>query len=168
MSENKENAEAKERTYSKLGFSLDETSEIVDKLNELLANYHLLYQKLRNFHWNVKGGNFFVLHEKFEEQYNAVKVNIDDIAERIRVFGATPLSNMTDYLSISKVKESKTDLDDITMVKTLLEDYETIVQVLNEVINTASNDNDSGTEDMAIAMTQEIEKTHWMFTSFVK
>ena len=37
------------------------------ELDTLLADYHLYYQKLRNFHWNIVGRNFFDLHQKFEE-----------------------------------------------------------------------------------------------------
>jgi starvation-inducible DNA-binding protein len=45
-------------TYKKLGFEKEETEEIVEALNLLLANYHVHYQKLRNFHWNVEGPDF--------------------------------------------------------------------------------------------------------------
>jgi DNA-binding ferritin-like protein len=34
---------------------------VVDHLNDLLANYHIHYQKLRGCHWNVKGKSFFTL-----------------------------------------------------------------------------------------------------------
>ena len=35
---------------------------VVLELNTLLADYHMYYQKLRNFHWNILGKNFFELH----------------------------------------------------------------------------------------------------------
>ena len=88
----------KKRSFIKLGYTALETLEIVNTMNQVLADYSLHYQKLRNFHWNVKGAEFFDVHEKFEAQYNDAKVAIDDIAERIRVFGQTPYSNMTEYL----------------------------------------------------------------------
>lgn len=65
------------------------TDTLVNKLNALLANYHVFYQKLRNFHWNVKGDDFFDQHEKFEQYYDTTKLNIDVIAERIRVWPQT-------------------------------------------------------------------------------
>jgi len=60
--------------------------ETIAALNILLADYHMHYQKLRNFHWNVTGSNFFELHEKFEELYEDIKLKIDEIAERIFIF----------------------------------------------------------------------------------
>lgn len=38
-----------------LGLNTDKTKSTVEQLNVLLADYHLYYQKLRNFHWNVIG-----------------------------------------------------------------------------------------------------------------
>lgn len=75
------------KTYRKLGFTYLETAEIVVHLKELIANYIVHYHKLRNFHWNVDGADFFELHQEFENEYNVVKENIDVLAERIRVFG---------------------------------------------------------------------------------
>src|ERR1041384_7583830 len=76
----------------KLGWTAKETDKISKALNDLLANYSVHYQKLRNYHWNVKGSDFFDLHIEFEQQYTEAQQNIDDIAERIRVFSKTPVS----------------------------------------------------------------------------
>lgn len=92
------------KNYRKLGFDNEETKEIVESLNKLMANYHVHYQKLRNYHWNVEGHSFFELHEFFELEYNAVKLQIDEIAERIRVFGKKPVSTLKEYLEISEIK----------------------------------------------------------------
>src|SRR5690606_33776932 len=100
----------------KLGWTSEETEIISRVLNELLANYSVHYQKLRNYHWNVKGSDFFDLHEQFESQYNEARDNIDAIAERIRVFGKTPMSTMREYLETSEIKETGTDLASDIMV----------------------------------------------------
>ena len=44
---------------------------ILTRLNQLLADYSVFYQKLRIYHWTVKGPMFFQLHTKFEEMYNS-------------------------------------------------------------------------------------------------
>ena len=43
--------------------------DVVKELNQQVANWTVAYTKLHNFHWYVKGPNFFSLHEKFEELY---------------------------------------------------------------------------------------------------
>jgi len=80
----------------------------VNALHAILANYNEHYQKLRNFHLNVKGPDFFDFHEKFEEQYDASKIAIYEIAERVSVFGGTPFSTMFDFLDNAEIKESQT------------------------------------------------------------
>src|SRR4026207_219187 len=55
---------------TKLGWTAEEIENICTALNEVLSNYSVHYQKLRNYHWNVKGNDFFDLHIEFESQYN--------------------------------------------------------------------------------------------------
>ncbi len=156
------------RVFKKLGYNQEESDAIVQSLNQLLANYHVHYQKLRNFHWNVTGGDFFDLHEKFEELYNEAFSNIDLIAERIRVFGMTPLSLIKDYLEHSTIKEVGTDLDSKSMVKEVLKDFEILAENMNECAEKVSDLGDTATEDMLIAFIKTLESNHWMLTSFNK
>ena len=159
-------SKTKKKVYVKLGYSEEETDNIVDSLNLLLANYSVHYQKLRNFHWNVKGADFFDIHENFELQYNEAIVAIDDIAERIRVFGSTPLSTMREYLDQSDIAEASTDLSALEMVSEVLRDYEILLEKMFEVLDIAIENGDSGTEDMVKGFIKSIEKHHWMWTSF--
>lgn len=151
----------------KLGWTTEETERISIVLNELLANYSVHYQKLRNYHWNVKGSDFFDLHIEFEDQYNEARENIDIIAERIRVFGKTPLSTMKDYLEISEIKETTTDLKSDIMVREILSDYRILLQYMFSVVGVAIDQNDSGTEEMTKKFINAIEKHHWMLSAFL-
>lgn len=151
----------------KLGWTTAETEKITRSLNALLANYVIHYQKLRNYHWNVKGADFFDLHEQFELQYNEALKNIDDIAERIRIFGETPVSILKDYLEISEIKETGTNLSSDLMVRELLSDYAILGQYMYECVKVASAQSDSGTEEMVKVFINQIEKHHWMFSAFL-
>jgi starvation-inducible DNA-binding protein len=151
----------------KLGWSTDEIEKISKVLNDLLANYSVHYQKLRNYHWNVKGHDFFDLHERFEQQYNEARDNIDEIAERIRVFGNTPLSTLKDYLDSSEIKETGADLPSDIMVREILSDFRILLQFMIAVVEVAVDLGDSGTEEMVKKFIHSIEKHHWMMTSFL-
>lgn len=154
------------KEFVKLGFRPLEAAELVIKLNQLLANYHVHYQKLRNFHWNVKGGDFFDLHEKFEAQYDQAKLNIDEIAERVRVFGKTPLSTLKEYLEQSTIKEVGTNLSGRQMVEEILSDYRILLEHMVDVVDSAVDVGDIGTQDLINTFIKETEKSHWMFTAF--
>jgi len=140
--------------------------ETVKALNTLLADYHVYYQNLRNFHWNILGENFFELHEKFEELYTDARVKIDEIAERILTLRHHPVSTMKDYLEISNINEAKSNLTDKEMVSYLLENHAIIIKQMMETVKTADDAGDEGTIDLIGAYIRELEKTSWMLNAF--
>jgi len=151
----------------KLGWTARETDKISKALNDLLANYSVHYQKLRNYHWNVKGSDFFDLHEQFELQYNEALQHIDDIAERIRIFQETPLSTMQEYLDVSEIKETNSQLESDLMVREILADYTILLKYMFNVVEVAVAQEDSGTEEMVKRFINTIEKHHWMLSAFL-
>ena len=152
---------------TKLGWSSGETEQITKSLNDLLANYSVHYQRLRGYHWNVKGTDFFDLHEQFETQYTEAIQNIDDIAERIRIFSQAPLSTMQEYLDIAELKETGSQLNSELMVRELLNDYRILLQYMIAVVEVAVENGDSGTEEMVKKFINSIEKHHWMLSAFM-
>ncbi|HKJ06427.1 MAG TPA: ferritin-like domain-containing protein [Flavobacteriaceae bacterium] len=155
-------------TYKKLGFTYLETAEIVVALKELIANYTIHYYKLRNFHWNVEGSDFFELHNAFEKEYEMVTENIDILAERILVFGIKPNLSLNEIMEMSEIKETAKDLSPINMVKELLKDYDILHNAMLNVVTAAQNTGDNVTEHIITNFMQVLEKRNWMFTSFIK
>ncbi|TRO65126.1 Dps family protein [Christiangramia sabulilitoris] len=149
-----------------LGLDSNKTKKTVEQLNILLADYHIYYQKLRNFHWNVIGKNFFDLHEKFEELYDDAKLKVDEIAERILTLRYQPTSNLSEYLESSNLKESPSDITDKKMIEILLEDHGIILKQMRKVIETADAADDEGTIDLIGAYIRELEKTSWMLDAW--
>lgn len=158
----------KAKTFKKLGFAAEEVKPTITALNLLLANYQVHYQKLRDFHWNVTGPDFFDIHEQFEQEYEQVKLNIDEIAERIRVFGDHPISTMKQYLDVSTIEEAPRGLSAEKMVKSILDDFEILLSFMIDTIEEARSVGDVSTSDMVTKMMQRTEKRHWMLTAFSK
>lgn len=50
--------------------------ELHSVLNKQIANWNVLFVKLHNYQWYVKGDQFFTLHAKFEELYNEAENGI--------------------------------------------------------------------------------------------
>lgn len=140
--------------------------ETIEALNILLADYHIYYQKLRNFHWNITGPHFFELHAKFEELYEDAKLKIDEIAERILTLRGNPVSNFSVYLDLSNIKEADSTLIDHKMVSEILEDHIALLKQLKKVTAAAENAKDDGTLDITGTYIGEIEKTSWMLNAW--
>lgn len=151
-----------------LGISKETAAPTAQALNQLLADYQVYYQNLRNFHWNVSGHNFFDLHEKFEELYTDARMKIDEIAERILTLRMRPVSTLTDYLKMAKVEEYGRVLDDEEMVKKLLENHKVIIADMREVIAQADEITDEGTIDMVGGFLSSFEKLSWMLDAWYK
>ncbi len=142
---------------------------VVDLLNDLLANYHIHYQKLRGCHWNVRGNHFFTLHAKFEELYTNALTTIDELAERILTLGKSPYSTFADYVSNAELSEIDTiGMKDLDMVKAIIEDLEALIGLQRDLLEVTSKAGDEGTNDMINAFMQFNEKQNWMLRAFVK
>ncbi|MEP2024154.1 MAG: Dps family protein [Reichenbachiella sp.] len=147
---------------------MKENKEIIEKLNNLLADFQIYYQNLRGFHWNIQGKEFFELHVKFEELYTDAAMKVDEIAERILTVGGTPLHSFEDYLATAQIKPVKNIHNGETSVKTVVANLEQIVKQEKELKEIAGEASDSGTEDQMSALIEEQEKTLWMYKAWLK
>lgn len=141
---------------------------VIVELNTLLADYNIYYQKLRSFHWNVLGKNFFDLHEKFENMYNEAKLKVDEIAERILTLRHHPVSKFSDYLKISSLSEASSLITDQEMIEELLNDHKTMLAQMSQVLSKAEEAGDEGTIDLIGAYIRELEKSSWMLNAWSK
>lgn len=149
------------------GLEKKSNQELAAKLNELLANYHIYYQNVRGFHWNIKGGNFFQLHAKFEELYTTALTRIDEVAERILTLGYTPLHTFSDFISNATIKETHNLTSDRDTVGTTIENITYLIQLEREILKLAGESNDEGTLGLISTDLNENEKTFWMLNAFL-
>src|ERR1044071_7988479 len=110
----------------KTSIDLDgETREqIVTLLNQQLADTFDLYSQTKQAHWNVKGAQFFQLHELFDKLAADALVYVDDIAERVTTLGGTALGTSRMAAAASRLPEYPTDvIGSQESVKALVERY---------------------------------------------
>ncbi|WP_079528611.1 Dps family protein [Solibacillus isronensis] len=137
------------------------------QLNDLVATWSVMYTKLHNYHWYVNGPSFFTLHVKFEELYNEVTLNLDEIAERILTKGGKPVATLKEHLELSLIEEASGKEETEEMVSTLINDFNTIMEALNKAMETASEEGDDRTEDLLNAQFQSLEKHTWMLNAYL-
>ena len=131
-----------------------------------MADYHVYYQNLRTFHWNILGKNFFDLHIKFEALYNDAREKIDEIAERILTLRFHPLSKSSQYLQISNINEVEIAVTDTEMVTKTMQNHKLILQQMTKVLKEAEKAGDEGTIDLIGAYIRELEKQSWMLNAW--
>lgn len=137
------------------------------ELNKQVATWSVMYTKLHNYHWYVKGQAFFTLHAKFEELYNEATLHMDEIAERLLTLGGKPTATLKEHLELSVVKEATGEESTEEMVGTIVKDFDTIMKSLKKGMDEAAKDEDDMTEDLLNAVYQSIEKHQWMLNAFL-
>jgi DNA-binding ferritin-like protein (oxidative damage protectant) len=142
-------------------------TKVIDVLNGQLADWSVLYVKLHDYHWNVKGSNFYTLHVKFEELYNEASLFVDAVAERILALGGKPVSTMKAFLEQSKVTEASGSEDAAAMVRSLADDFAGIADRLGEGAVIADEAGDSPTADLLVTRKEEVQKHLWMLRAFL-
>ena len=141
--------------------------DVVKELNQQVANWTVAYTKLHNFHWYVKGPNFFSLHTKFEELYNEASQYVDDLAERILAIGGNPIGTLSECLDKSIVNEAGKHYSAEEMVEELSKDFSKISKQLEQAIEVAGSASDDVSEDMFIGMQTSVDKHNWMLQSYL-
>lgn len=150
-----------------IGIDSAKANNLVNTLNQLLADYQLFYQNLRGLHWNIKGRAFFELHTKFEEFYDDAVVKVDEIAERILTLEGTPLHSFSAYLENATIQEAQHISDGETGVKIVLENFKVLIDLERQILEAAGDANDEGTASLMSDYISETEKTIWMLSAYL-
>ena len=150
-----------------IGLETQKSTELIEDLNTLLANYQIHYQNLRGLHWNIRGKNFFELHVKFEEFYNDSQEKIDMIAERILTLGGTPMHTFEDYISKARIPVGKEVTNDEHAVQLVMTSLKELLVIERELLKLSDEADDEGTNSMMSDFISEQEKTVWMLNAWL-
>ena len=136
--------------------------EVMSALEVIVSSLEVMFVKLHHYHWFVKGTNFLVLHEKFEELYDEINEWYDEYAERMLMRNLTPPSTMVQYLKHTVIsEETDRDLPVNEILERIVQDYRKIYGLLGELII----DGDAVLADLATQHQNVVEKHIWMLES---
>jgi starvation-inducible DNA-binding protein len=153
-----------------IGISEANVQGVAALLSRLLADEHVLYMRLRNYHWNLVGMSFGPLHKLFQDQYEALSEVIDDVAERIRMLGPNTPGTLTEMLALTTLTERPGELpDDRTMISNLVADHEAIIRHLRKDVRATDEQyDDMGTSDFLTGLMEQHEKQAWLLRAHIE
>lgn len=133
------------------------------RLNEFLSDLNVFYRKLQNYHWNVEGKDFFVVHAKLEEYYDEVNESIDEVAEHILILGGQPYGTMEDYLNTTTIVEAENKkIKSDAIFHNLTNDLGMLLKKVVEIKQEADKENQYGTSTMMDEFIDSYTKKIWM------
>lgn len=136
---------------------------ILNNLNTFLSDLNVFYRKLQNYHWNIKGKDFFVIHSKLEEYYNEINSEIDKVAEHILTLGGQPLGTLKDYLSTSKIIEAENKkVDSVLVFNEIIKDFTLLLKCVVEIKELADENNEYKTSALMDNFIESYSKKLWM------
>ncbi len=137
----------------------------IKDLLQLQAEYTVFYLKMRAYHWNVVGPNFYTLHEQFEKLYRFADQAIDKIAELIKARNGNPFIKYRDILENASLKEAESQLTDKAMVENTIQDLETIKQLLVKTLSVTEDD--VSAHELLVDLIREHDGFLWMLRAFL-
>jgi starvation-inducible DNA-binding protein len=153
-----------------IGLTETQRQGVIALLNNALADTYLLVVKTKKYHWDVVGPQFRSLHSLWEEHYEALTINIDAYAERVRMLGGYPLGTVEGFLKRASIREHPGDLPNTQqMVMRLVLDHEQIIRNLRDYVKQSSEEfHDEATADFLTGLMAQHEEMAWMLRSFVE
>ncbi|HEX9004478.1 MAG TPA: DNA starvation/stationary phase protection protein Dps [Blastocatellia bacterium] len=157
------------KTY-KTSIDLDsETREqIVALLNQQLADTFDLYSQTKQAHWNVKGAQFFQLHELFDKLAGETLVYVDDIAERATTLGGTALGTARMSAAASRLPEYPDIVGGQESVAALVERYAALAASTRAAIDASDNLSDADTADLFTGISRGLDKSLWFLEAHLQ
>ncbi|QDF27833.1 Dps family protein [Halarcobacter anaerophilus] len=136
---------------------------VVEQLKTIQANALVMYVKLHNLHWNVKGMQFYAVHEMTESMYNKMAEIYDDTAERVLQVGEKPYVTINDALKVSKIEEDKrVEFSPKEVLEIVLNDYKTFLNDFKELSIISDDIKDTTTVAFSDEQVAKLEKDIWM------
>lgn len=136
--------------------------EIAGILNKTLAATLDLKTQTKQAHWNVKGMDFYQLHELFDEMATELEEYVDMVAERVTALGGTAMG--TARIAAAESIVSEYDLDAVggaDHVTALADRYATYARHVREAIDTTDDLGDADTADLYTEISRTIDKRLW-------
>ncbi|ASG02432.1 Dps family protein [Vibrio anguillarum] len=155
-------------TTNLIGLDTNQSQQLAQALNQLLANYQVFYMNTRGYHWNIKGKEFFELHAKFEEIYTDIQVKIDELAERVLTLGYQPLHSFSAYLATAQVSEHTNATNGQETMQGLVKGLSVLIHQQREILEIATQAGDEGTSALMSDYIREQEKLVWMLNAWLQ
>ncbi|NJM19087.1 MAG: DNA starvation/stationary phase protection protein Dps [Richelia sp. RM2_1_2] len=164
------NGKLASRLYpSHIDIPADVRSQVVSILNQTLAATADLKSQVKQAHWNVKGTDFYQLHEMFDEIAGEIEEFIDMFAERITALAGYACGTVRMAAANSILPEYPTDiLDGMQHVTALVERFAAYAKHLREAIDKTDELNEQDTNDLYVEVSRTIDKRLWFLEAHIQ
>jgi starvation-inducible DNA-binding protein len=152
-----------------IDLAADARQRLVEILNRQLAATLDLYTQTKQAHWNVKGKDFFQLHQLFDQLAGHVFEFIDTIAERAAALGGYANGTARMAGGSSCLPEYPREaVDGRQHLEALIERFARYTAENRKALDAAQNDDDQATADLFTEVARAVDKDLWFLEAHLQ
>jgi starvation-inducible DNA-binding protein len=154
---------------SSIDLDAETRDQIVALLNQQLADTFDLYSQTKQAHWNVKGPQFFQLHELFDKLAAELLDHVDTIAERSTTLGGTALGTARMAAAKSRLPEYSAEITGgRKSTEALVTRYAELAATTRAAIDHADELGDVDTADLFTGVSRGLDKSLWFLEAHLQ
>lgn len=154
---------------TRIDLSAEVRTKVIAILNHSLASTLDLKTQVKQAHWNVKGLQFYQLHELFDEMASELEEYVDMVAERVTALGGLAVGTARTAAAQSILPEYPFDiLDGKDHVIALAERYAAYGKLVRESIDATDELGDADTADLYTEISRDIDKRLWFLEAHLQ
>ncbi|MCS6884603.1 MAG: DNA starvation/stationary phase protection protein [Acidobacteriota bacterium] len=144
------------------------TYEVTKALQTQIANAFLLYANYKKYHWQSYGPLFRDLHLLFDEHAATVLGTIDELGERVRILGGTPVADPRRFTEFSRMEIASEEQTMSEMLRQAAENHKLVIEELKAAVEVATRAADPGSADLFTRLVQIHEKQEWFLREVLR
>lgn len=154
---------------SRIDLGENTRTKVAGLLNQTLASTLDLKTQVKQAHWNVKGMDFYQLHELFDEIATELEEFVDMVAERVTALGGLAKGTARVAAQESILPEYPFDiLDGKSHVTALADRFAPYAKHLRESIDKSDEWGDKDTADLYTEISRTIDKRLWFLEAHLQ
>ncbi|GAB4422990.1 MAG: DNA starvation/stationary phase protection protein Dps [Chloroflexi bacterium OHK40] len=162
-------SEKKRGVRTSVDIPVERREPLVALLNQHLADCFDLMSQTKEAHWNVKGPNFYQLHELFDDLAANLIEHIDTIAERVTALGGLATGTARMAAAASRLPEYPLEVtQDMEVVECLVERYAAYAAFARQAIDEADELEDKDTADLFTDLSRDLDKHLWFLEAHLQ
>jgi starvation-inducible DNA-binding protein len=141
-------------TIAQLPNTLDPNAskQVVDELNQILADTMTLRDLYKKHHWQVAGPTFYQLHLLFDKHFAEQVELVDLLAERIQILGGLSIAMAHDVAETTRIERPPRGREEVPVqISRLLEAHQLILEETHAAAKHAEEAGDDGTNDLLVS-----------------
>lgn len=143
--------------------------QIIGLLNQQLADTFDLYSQTKQAHWNVKGSQFFTLHELFDQLAAGLLGHVDTIAERATALGGLAMGTARMSAAASRLTDFPADVvESGRVLEAMVSRYAELGASTRAAIDRADELGDADTADLFTGVSRDIDKGLWFMEAHLQ